>query len=121
MILKTLIFLLLFVELVHADEWTQADTVMEILYCGFHVADWNQTLQIIEKDGHKEANKILGEYPGKDQVNLYFASTLAGHYYIAKHIDQPYRFFWQIFWINIQNNVVRHNKGRGLQVNFNFD
>lgn len=103
-----------------ADEWTSGDTAMQVLYSGLHIADWNQTLQIIEKDGHKEANKILGEYPSKDQVNLYFATTLMGHYYVAKNLNQPYRALWQMLWINIQYNVVNHNRNNGLHVNFNF-
>ena len=93
---------------------------MEILYSGLHIADWNQTLQILDAEGHKEANKILGEYPSKDQVNLYFAGTLWSHYYIANKLSQPYRAFWQMFWMNIQYNAIKHNKGRGLRMNFKF-
>ena len=103
-----------------ADEWTRNDTYMQIAYSGLHMADWNQTLQIIEDDKRKEANKILGQYPSKDRVNLYFTTTLVGHYYISKNLKQPYRAMWQILWIGRQLKAVNHNRKAGLHINFKF-
>jgi hypothetical protein len=112
------ILICLIPSLCFADEWTKADTAMEILYAGLHVADWNQTLQIADGETYKESNKILGEYPSKDQVDLYFLTSLLGHYYIAKKLNQPYRLAWQSVWINVQYNAVKHNHKIGLKVKF---
>ena len=106
--------------LAHADEWTRADTTMQILYSGVHIADWNQTLQIIKSDKYEESNIILGRHPSEDQANLYFITTLAGHYYIARKLDQPFRFLWQMVWINRQYSAMNHNRKIGLHVNFKF-
>ena len=116
----TIIILLLISNEVHADEWTHSDTAMQVLYSGLHVADWNQTLQIANSNKYREDNALLGDDPSKDHVNLYFASTLAGHYYIAKKLDQPYRFLWQILWINRQYSAIKHNRKIGLNVGFKF-
>lgn len=120
MIRLLIITSLLCPSLCFADEWTKTDTAMQILYSGLHIMDWNQTIQIAEDENRREGNQILGASPNKDQVNLYFATTLLGHYYIAKKLDKPYRTLWQIVWINIQHNVVNHNQRKGLHFKLNF-
>lgn len=103
-----------------ADEWTNTDTAMQTLYSGLRVADWNQTLQIEDRDDLSEANKFLGEHPSKDEVNLYFTSTLLGHYYIAKKLSQPYRVYWQMLFIIPQFGTIKNNYRNGLRINFKF-
>lgn len=117
--IKIIVIILIFISTnSFADEWTHSDTAIEVIYSGLHVADWNQTLQIANSNRYKEDNSLLGDDPNKDQVNLYFAGTLAGHYYIAKKLDQPYRFLWQILWINRQYSSIKHNQRIGLKINF---
>jgi len=130
----TFIIILSLASIANADEWTDVDTVMQSIYSAYHIADWNQTLQIANDrsyyrvngiyyesyQGRSETNKILGRHPSKDQVNLYFASTLLAHYYIARKLSQPYRAYWQSIWLSIQYDIVRNNKRKGLNINFKF-
>lgn len=120
MAIKLIIFLFLIPSTIYADEWTRFDTGMQLIYSGLHIADWNQTLQIVKSDKHKEANKILGEYPSKDQINLYFSATFLAHYYIARKLKKPYRTYWQTIWIYREYDAVNHNRKIGLNINFNF-
>lgn len=103
-----------------ADDWTNTDTAMQVLYSGLRVADWNQTLQIEDRDDLIEANIFLGERPGRNEVNVYFISTLLGHYYIARKLSQPYRAYWQMLFIIPQFGTIKNNYGNGLSVNFKF-
>lgn len=118
--LNIIIILLFIPSVLYADEWTYADITMEVLYTGLLVADWNQTLQIKDHDNLYEANKFLGKHPGDNEINLYFAVTLIGHYYIAKKLNQPYRALWQMVFISTRYNIVNRNRQKGLLVNFNF-
>ena len=120
--IKALIFILFFLLPVdvNADEWTYSDTVMQTGYSLILISDWNQTLGIDSHDNLKESNKILGEHPSDDKINLYFASILYGHYYIAKKLDQPYRFMWQLILASHHYDAVQTNKRNGLYVDFNF-
>ena len=119
--IKIIIFFIVMCPLTtFADKWTNSDTFIETLYASLHVADWNQTLQIVKDDRRGEKNKILGSFPSKDQVDLYFTTTLIGHYYIAKNINQPYRALWQILWIGRQLKAINHNRKAGLQIDFKF-
>jgi hypothetical protein len=118
---KILIIILLFIPTtINADDWTNADAALQATYSLFHIADWNQTLQIINDNERKEANIILGSNPSEDQVNLYFTSTLLGHYYVAKKLNRPYRALWQMLWIGRQLKAINHNKKAGLHINFKF-
>jgi len=117
--MKILICLILFLVSC-GGSWTKEDTALQLTYTVLHVADWNQTLQIVDSEDHEETNVILGRHPSKDEVNIYFASTLMAHYYVAHILPKPYRSYWQMVWIGIEYDVVRHNTRNGLSVNFKF-
>lgn len=120
--IKIIIFLILLLipTICLADKWTYSDTAIQSLYSGLQIADWNQTLQIKGRDDLKEANKILGEHPSDDQVNAYFTIAILGHYYIANKLNQPYRAYWQMFWISPQFATIENNNKNSLKVNFKF-
>jgi hypothetical protein len=59
-----------------ASEWSDTDRALAVTALALHVADWSQTLRIIEPhNGVREANPILGPYPSRGDVNAYFAGT----------------------------------------------
>jgi len=119
--IRLLFIVLLFIPIdVYADNWSHEDTMIQILYSAYHIGDWNQTLQITESEDYEETNKILGRNPSDDQVNLYFASTLLAHYYIAQRLSQPYRAYWQSFWISVEHDYLRRNTRHGFKVNIKF-
>lgn len=120
MIKIIVILIFLMPSQVAADDWTDTDTAMQVLYSGLRVVDWNQTLQLTGRDDLIEANQMLGKYPSKDEVNLYFASTLLGHYFIARKLPQPYRAYWQMIFIVPQFETIENNNRNGLRVDFKF-
>lgn len=104
-----IISILLITTNTHADELTTTYSVL-------HVIDWHQTLQIADSDDHYETNLILGKNPSKDQIHLYFFTTLLGQYWLMENIK--HRQIYQIFWIGIQAKTIENNVKLGFKLNF---
>lgn len=122
------------------NRWTKTDTVLEIIYTGLHLIDYNQTIEIAKCEhvptevqekinkfknrncyGKKyEENKFLGPHPSRGKINRYFLGTLIGHYFIARWLDKPNRTIWQSFWIYTEYNAITHNKRMGFTIRANF-
>ena len=118
--MKTLLFILLFVSSsVSADDWSALDNSLQGIYRLTHVADWQQTLEITESEKYHESNIFLGEQPNADKINLYFAGTLFTHYQISRAIKNPYRNYWQAFWILMELSYVRHNERNSFEIGSN--
>lgn len=106
-------------SLCHAEEWTKSDTKRELVYMIFHVADWSQTLYISNHlEERHEINKVLGKYPSKSKVNLYFASTAVGHYVVSKALPPKWRKRWQYITIAVESGTVARNYKLGCKFEF---
>lgn len=104
------------------DPWTAADTEFELVGASLHSIDWGQTLSFTRPPGivtvgnktylataATEENPILGPRPTSRAVDIYFASTLAGHVAVAYLLPKPWRSFWQLAWIGVDGYSVGHN------------
>ena len=68
-----LVILLVFVPLNADADWSEADTAREVVYLGFHIVDWGQTLDIADHpDRWHENNPFLGSHPSRGEVNRWF-------------------------------------------------
>ena len=99
-------------------EWTKADQQRQLLFTAIHLADWGQTLDTVERDNFHENNPVLGKNPSRRKVNIFMASTLAGHWYIAKNISNRNRKSFQIISLAAKVLLVIHNRHIGLKVRF---
>lgn len=126
MLNKIIFFAILFIFIIppnlFGDEWTKKDTALQASYAVLHVIDWSQTIRIQEKknEGHSEGNYILGKYPSRKKINGYFASTLVGHYLVAKWFDHPHRTIWQSMWIGVEYHIVNRNDKKGIKIGVAF-
>jgi hypothetical protein len=65
-----------------------------------------------------ETNPILGKYPSKTEVDVYFAAATLGHYLVSRALPPDYRKVWQYVWIGVQVGYVTHNYQIGLRIRF---
>ena len=101
------------------DEWSKQDIALQALYTGLHVTDWGQSRYITKHpDKYYEKNWVLGKYPSKDTVDIYFASTLVGHTLVTHMLPKDYRILWQFMTILVELSVVPSNFNMGVKVDF---
>jgi len=97
--------------------WSNADSIREITYVGFHITDWMQTKQGIS-DGMKELNPILGEHPSMSKIDTIVGLSLIGHILISGLLPKPYRETFQYITIGIESGAVLHNYNAGVRIEF---
>lgn len=120
MIKSIIIILLIFPSISFADEWTNNDSKLQIMYSVFHIIDWNQTIEIGKSKEYQEDNIVLGKNPNRQNVNQYFLSTLILHYIISINLDRPYRTIWQGITIVLEQDCIRNNIKNGFKIKLNF-
>ena len=113
-----IIALLLLPSSLYGSEWSKADTVLQSAFVCIALIDWGQTLEIVDNENYYETNTILGEHPGRSDVNIYFASFIVLHSVGSYIIPSEYRKYWQSFWIGFGLNNIRHNNAIGIKLNF---
>jgi len=98
------------------DPWTRKDTYRHAAMTGLMIIDWRQTRQIADNsDKYYEANPVLGEYPNKNEIDLYFASSWILKTGVAYYLPAKYRSYWQYICIGISTGCVVNNYSIGLQ------
>ena len=111
------IFLLLLCSTASAD-WSSGDTNRQLAFTALQMVDWAQTREVVKDDRKHELNPILGKYPSKTEVNVYFAATTLGHYLVSRALPPDYRKVWQYVWIGFQTGNVIRNYRVGVRINF---
>lgn len=101
-----------------AYAWTKADSQRQLVYTAIHIVDWGQTRNYATRDGYYETNPILGKNPSIQEVDTYFAATLAGHTLVSYYLPPKYRAYWQMFWIGAEFRQVTINYSIGISVHF---
>jgi len=104
--MKSLIFLLmlLFSSNALALDWqTTSNTLL--------VADWMQTLDIQKNPDYRETNGLIGEYPDRSDVNIYFASMIL----LNNLIGQKYGDSWYMIVSVNQALYVGRNYSIGIR------
>ena len=119
--MKYLIILSLLIQSAHADDWTQQDTYRESAYLAIHTIDWLQTRTIAKEnwpDGRFERNHILGKHPSVQTLDIHYAVTSIGHYYIATLLPTEWRKAWQYIAIGDAGSAVINNHSLGVRIKF---
>lgn len=107
--------MLLLIPSVCFGEWTGEDTAREVVYLGFHVVDWGQTLDIADHpDRWHENNAVLGSHPSRGEVNRYFALTALLHPVVSYLLPRPYREVWQYVTIGVELGATVNNARIGI-------
>lgn len=113
--MKKIIFILLVLlsisTIVKAEDnkkWTTTDTLLQSVFLAELLIDRNQTNSQKEHNC-KEENFILGEYPTKQKVDIYFVVCGVAHTIISNILDKPYRTYWQGFWIIFETDIIKSN------------
>lgn len=109
-------------------KWARTDTVAEVVSLLPYVIDWGQTLHIANHereyfaDGSwencEETNPILGRKPSRGRVNIYFATSIAGHFLISRLLPNPYRRIWQAVTFGYEVGMVVKNDAIGIRIEF---
>jgi hypothetical protein len=119
--IKSFFFMILFVLVlitdVHADDWSDEDTTREIAYQVLSIMDYEQTKYISRNcDRYYEGNPILGRCPNGSDVDAYFLLTGLAHYGISRLLSHEQRKTWQNLTIGFQFSVVLHNVHAGIKI-----
>ena len=111
-------FLLVFASAAHAD-WTTDEERMFIASTIAIVADWATTRDITRRydEGYYEKNNILGPYPSRDRVDIYFISLLAANYYFSDYLGK-YKIYYLAYRTGLHGNAAVNNLHIGLRLGF---
>ena len=118
-ILLSIIFL--FTSHAHAQwsTWTDDEQRMFVASNIAIVADWATTRDITRRydEGYYEKNMILGPYPSKDRVDLYFIGLLVSNYYLADYTNK-YRFYYLTLRTATHGHAAINNVNIGIRLRF---
>ena len=100
------------------DPWTRNQKILQGTSMALQTLDWGTTLDIVDREGYYETNPIIGKYPSKGRINLYFICSMAGKFLLAHYLPSNLRKYWFGSNILISSYMVNNNYGIGLRVNF---
>lgn len=115
-----LTILMLFSGAAHADfdSWSTTDKSLFVAHTALVVADWGQTRDIVRRPHeYYETNSILGQHPSMQKVDLFFAASLIGTYYLFDRYKE-HRTEMLIGFSIARAAAVKHNAELGLKVRF---
>ena len=101
------------------DTWTPDEQKMFVASNIAIVADWSTTRNITRRfdEGYYEKNHLLGPYPSRDRVDLYFISLLAANYYVADYFGK-HKIYYFAYRTAIHGNAAIKNINIGLRLSF---
>jgi hypothetical protein len=98
--------------------WSEDEKRLFYVHSALVVADWSQTRQIAKNPlDYREYNPILGKHPSVEKVDLLFAASLVGSYYLFDSMDEN-RQKYLITASIVRGVVVGHNLNLGLRIGF---
>jgi hypothetical protein len=118
------ILALLFAVFSHAaqawDSWTPEQRRWYMASNAMLVADWAITRDMTRRyhEGYYERNIVLGRYPSRDRLDLYFVSALIGHYFIADSLSNDWRTVYLQVVTAVEAGAVANNLSIGLRLRF---
>lgn len=111
-----------------AENWNRNDTEWQVASIVLGVADWLQTRYISKHpDEYREMNKVLGDHPSLDKVDLYFASVIVAYTIIAAALPPEAEVFdykinprriCQSVWIGVEGVTVVRNIAIGIKFEY---
>ena len=101
------------------DDWSLDDQRMFVASNIAMAADWATTRNMTGRydEGYYEINRILGPYPSKDRVDLYFAGMLIANYFIADYAGD-YRTYYLFIRTGAHGAAAANNINIGLKLRF---
>ncbi|QHJ82198.1 MAG: hypothetical protein [Bacteriophage sp.] len=100
-------------------DWTAQDIALEVALAATLVIDHNQTRQIKNHPGLREANPLLGDNPSDSRIRNYFVGAMVTHVVIANALPNGnLRTAFQAGTIAFEVAVVGRNKRMGLRIKF---
>jgi hypothetical protein len=101
------------------NNWSQNEQRMFVASNIAMAADWATTRNLTRRysEGYYEKNQILGPYPSKDRVDLFFIGSIIANYYIADALGQ-YRIFYLGARTAVHGQAVSNNINIGLRLRF---
>ena len=120
------------------DDWSKTDVGLQIAYTALHIIDWGQTRWMNENPSKQvvfytynkntnsvdcgnarvyyfEQNPLLGKYPSKTKIDLFFAATLIAHTAISYVLPSNYRKLWIGATIGLEAYTVNGNFNAGVK------
>ena len=100
-------------------EWTVDEDRMFIASNIAIVADWATTRNMSQRydEGYYEKNNILGPYPSRDRVDIYFIGLLATNYYVADYFGK-YKIYYFAYRTVEHGSAAVNNVNIGLRLHF---
>ena len=118
-ILLSILFVFSSSALAQWSTWTDNEQRMFVASNVAIVADWATTRNMTSRwnKGYYETNKILGPYPSRDRVDLYFIGLLATNYYIADYFGK-YKIYYFAYRTAEHSSAAITNHNIGLRLSF---
>ncbi|MBI5057010.1 MAG: hypothetical protein HZB61_10390 [Nitrospirae bacterium] len=110
-----------------AGEWDKKDITLEVTYQAINLIDYGQTTFIVKNsDRYYERNRMLGQHPSQQNVNVYFVVMALGHFLISDLLPGElkdddiisYRNMWQAANIIYRAPFVISNHKIGIKIAF---
>ena len=111
-----------------AENWDRDDTEWQVASITLGVADWLQTRYISKHpDEYREMNKVLGDHPSLDEVDLYFGSVIVAHTLLSMALPPEAEVFdykinprriCQSIWIGVEGVTVVRNIAIGIKFEY---
>jgi hypothetical protein len=112
------IIILLLSGCAHSDNWTRADTMMQLGVTAVLIGDAVTTARIQDHPNTFEngpwAKHALGLHPDPSDVYLYFASVIVIDYLITRALPAEWRPYWQGWEIAAHGYAIINNCNVGL-------
>jgi hypothetical protein len=104
----------------HFQPWSGRDVGLQIADVSLQVVDWGQTRDLTARydEGRWEMNPVLGHYPTRGEVDLYFVSTIIAKVFVTWWLDPEYRPWWQVGMMMASGTCVVNNANKGLVIDF---
>ena len=116
-----LLIVLLFSSSANAewDIWTENEQRMFVASNIAIVADWATTRNMTSRwnEGYYEKNVVLGPYPSRDRVDLYFIGMLVSNYYFTDWSGK-YRIYYTFARTATHGYAAINNHNIGLRLSF---
>jgi hypothetical protein len=103
--------------------WQDWSTEQQRWYIASNVmllADWSTTRNLSRRynEGYREMNPILGSRPTTQQVDLYFVTYLAAHYFLTDYLQGRNREIYLYTVTGVEAAAVANNLNIGLRLRF---
>ena len=109
-------WLVLIIFVVTSCSWNRTDKAIFVTGMSLKAVDYIQTREIARNPNYYELNPIIGKYPSKEKVTVYFALGGLMYYLVANWLPERWRTPWLSFWATASFTCVVHNHRIGIRI-----